>query len=73
MISVYHVKERCPRNICKRKSHAHFIVDIPKMFNYESINVYMDNILINTPAKKSTDREVEEMRARVRRRLVRYA
>jgi hypothetical protein len=33
----------------------------------------MDNIVINAPAKKSTDKEVEEMRARVRRRLVRYA
>lgn len=33
----------------------------------------MDNILIATPSKESADREIEEMRARVRRRLARYA
>jgi hypothetical protein len=62
-----------PENLCKYKYYVDLILDMQKRFIYQPTIVDMDNILIATPSKESADREIEEMRARVRRRLARYA
>ena len=62
-----------PENICKYKYYVDLILYIQKTFIDEPTIGNMDNILIATPSKESADREIEEMRARVRRRLARYA